>query len=390
MFFEPSFWILIAAAFAALQFLPADAVGARAAVLALLGAVGLALVLKVSVIGASILALSVLFIWLGCRRLTTHDSRDALGIALLAIAPLLVAWLIGKVAIAFSLQRFAPILFVGISFLLVKSWSLLKDIMDGKVRDIHPAEVMAYLLHLPTFVIGPMHYFEEFRASLRRPYVLTMETSIDCLFRFVLGLVKVYALAGLLAPASLIGLAERESNHLTAILAGAFVYSFVLYFDFSGFCDMATAVSRLLGIDVPKNFNWPYLAPSIRDFWRRWHITFTRALMAHVFVPLTRNLQRRWPKSPRFVASTGYAVTFLACGFWHGATANFLIWGLWHACGLIVQDNWQRQRPRKIKPTAAKFSVQTAIATGLTFIFVSIGWIFFVLPLDKLAHVKVW
>jgi alginate O-acetyltransferase complex protein AlgI len=388
MYFDPLFWVLVAVAFAALQFISADAVRTRAAVLLLLGIAGIVVVLKITPLGAGILIASGVSLWLGCRRLVANGARDGIGLALLAIGPLLLAWVLGKLAIALDWPRLAPLLFVGASYLLVKAWSLLKDIMDGKVRDLEPLEVAAYFLHLPTFVLGPMHYFGEFRATLRQPYALTGETLVDILFRFVLGLFKVYALAGLLAPISLVGLAEAETIDLGALLIGAFVYSFVLYLDFSGYCDMAIAVSRLLGIDVPENFNWPYLASSIREFWRRWHITFSRALTAHIFIPLTRKLQRRWPQSPALVSVLGYAGTFLFCGYWHGSTANFLLWGLWHAAGLAAHDAWIRhQRRRGIKPTAQSGAFRNALDTTATFVFVSLGWILFVLPVDRLLRI---
>jgi D-alanyl-lipoteichoic acid acyltransferase DltB (MBOAT superfamily) len=391
MYFDPLFWLLIAIAFMVLQWVPTLAVRIRAAILSLLGIVGIGLILKISLLGAGLLTMSVLFLWLGCRRLAARGASDRTGLALLAIAPLLVTWVLGKVGIALDLPRLAPLLFVGMSYLLVKSWSLLKDIVDGKVRDVDPFEVTAYLLHLPTFLLGPMHYFGEFQDTLRRPYTLTGESFLDILYRFVLGLFKVYGLAGLLAPVSLLGLAQDQNYHLSNLLVGAFAYSLVLYLDFSGYCDMAIAVSRLLGIEVPENFNWPYLASSIRDFWRRWHITFSRALTAHVFVPMTRSLQRRWPKSPGWISTAGYGGTFLFCGFWHGATPNFLLWGLWHAVGFIIQDAWTRYRySRWVKPGRSNGALDRTLDTLLTFAFVSVGWIFFVLPWGKLVQIRVW
>ena len=389
MYFDSLFWVIVVVAFAALQLLPAGATRLRAGVLSLVGIAGLVLVLKLPPTGWAILAISGAALWLGCRRLAARKPGDATGLALLAIAPLLLAWVFGKIGTALDWPR--PLLFVGLAYLVVKAWSLLKDIMDGKVRDIEPFEVAAYFLHLPTFVLGPMHYFGEFRATLRRPYALTGEAVVDIVFRFVLGLIKIYALAGLLAKASLLGVTGTEPLHLAPLIRKAFIYSFVLYFDFSGYCDMAIAVSRLLGVDVPENFNWPLLSTSIRDFWRRWHITFSRALTAHMFIPLTRVLQRRLPHAPNAVAVIGYFGTFLFCGYWHGATVNFLLWGLWHATGLAGQDLWIRYRRGKgFKPPMTKNAFQRTRDTALTFAFVSTGWILFVLPVSQLSRIGGW
>lgn len=172
------------------------------------------------------------------------------------------------------------------------------------------------------------------------------------------------------------------------LIPAAFVYSLVLYFDFSGYCDMAISTSRILGIDVPENFNWPYFASSIRDFWRRWHITFSRVLTAHIFMPLARMLTSRFPKTPAWNASIGYIITFSLCGYWHGATANFILWGLWHAFGLIIHDQYLRNlRARKKLVIGTKPPGRRAFDTALVFSFVSMGWIFFVLPIEDLAKI---
>ena len=391
MFFQLSFWIIIAAGFAALQLFGDASVRTRAAILSLVGISGIVFVLNMPFAGAATLVVSVAAIFVGCRRLLASGPRDGLGLALLSISPLLIAWVLGKLGAALESPHLAAFVFVGMSYLLVKSWTLLKDIVDGKVRDIDPLMVAAYFLHLPTFIIGPMHYFSEFYVALRHPCALSGADLVEILFRFVLGLFKVTIVSSLLAPASLLGVQSLETISVLWLIKAAFIYSLVLYLDFSGYCDMAIATSRLLGVEVPENFNWPFLATSIRDFWRRWHITFSRALTAHIFVPLTRALQVRLPNAPGLIAAYAYFGTFLFCGYWHGATANFLVWGLWHAFGLIVQDAWTRVRRRAgIKPTIKKTWFMTARDTIMTFSFVSVGWIFFVLPISKLQHVKLW
>ena len=388
MFSSAAPWLIIAVGFASLQFASSAAVRLRAAILALVGVAGIIVVLRISLIGSLVLAVGLAATWLGCRLIRAQTLGSGAGLGLLAILPLLLAWLIGKLAVTNDWPRLSPLLFVGSSYVLVKCWSLIKDVRDSKVRDPDPVHVAAYILHFPTFAIGPMHYFSEFQAQLRKPYRIDGEALVDIVFRFVLGLVKINVVAGLLAPWSLIGLADAPAIDPFRLLTGAAVYSLVLYCDFSGFCDMAIAVSRLLGVDVPENFNWPFLATSIRDFWRRWHITFSRALTAHIFVPTTRALHGRLPERPGLVSALGYVSTFLLCGYWHGATANFLLWGLWHAVGLVTQDTWtRRKRRRGVKPVLGKSPLQRGIDTALTFSYVSIGWIFFVLPVENLRRV---
>jgi alginate O-acetyltransferase complex protein AlgI len=389
MYFSPIFYVLVAAVFAAVQFIPRDGVRLRAAVLALAGIIGIGTVLQIPAMSAVVLAVSVAALLVGSRLVAARGTAASTGLLLLAAGPLLIAWIVGKVASSVGWTRLTPLLFVGASYLLVKAWSLLKDIRDGKTVAPDPVEVTAYFLHLPTFLVGPMHYFSEFQAELRKPYRLDGEALVDIAFRLTLGVAKIFGVAGLLAPASLLGLDPSGPVPPLTLLWAAIVYSVVLYCDFSGYCDMAIACSRLMGVGVPENFNWPYAASSIREFWRRWHITFSRALMAHIFVPSVRVLQNRWPESPGLVSVLGYTGTFLLCGYWHGATLNFLLWGLWHALGLAVQDAWMRfQRSRGRRPTPKKGPVQTGLGIAATFLFVSVGWILFVLPVDRL--VTIW
>jgi D-alanyl-lipoteichoic acid acyltransferase DltB (MBOAT superfamily) len=388
MYFNPTFYLLLVAAFAATQLIPRDAVRVRAAVVALTGIVGIGVVLDMPLTSYIVLAVSVIVLVVGCRLVAARSTAARMGLLFLAVGPLLLAWVVGKLASANGWTRLTPLLFVGASYLLVKAWSLLKDIRDGKTRSPDPVEVIAYVLHLPTFLIGPMHYFSEFQAELRKPFRLDGTAVVDIAFRFTLGVVKIFVVAGLLAPASLLGLGPEGPVSPLSLLWSSILYSVVLYCDFSGHCDIAIACSRLMGINVPENFNWPFAASSIRDFWRRWHITFSRALMAHVFLPVTRVLQRRLPDSPGLVSVLGYTGTFLLCGYWHGATLNFLLWGLWHAMGLAVRDAWMRfQRGRGVRPTAKKGIVPLALGIAATFLFVSVGWIFFALPLERLATI---
>ncbi|WP_422002461.1 MBOAT family O-acyltransferase [Reyranella sp.] len=388
MYFLATFYALVAAGFAATHLLPPEAIRGRAGALALIGIAGIVGLLDLPATSLAALAVCVVAVPIGCRIVAARGTTATMGLLFLAAGPLLLSWFVGKLATANGWSRLTPLLFVGASYMLVKTWSLLKDIRDGKTRSPDPVEVLAYLLHLPTFLVGPMHYFSEFQAELRKPYRIDGEAAVDIAFRLTLGIVKIFGISGLLAPASLLALDPAAPVSPLELLWAAIVYGVVLYCDFSGHCDLAIACSRLMGVNVPENFNWPYAAASIREFWRRWHITFSRALTAHVFVPVVRVLQKAWPHSPGTVSVVGYAATFLLCGFWHGATANFLLWGLWHAMGLAAQDAWMRfQRGRGVRPTGRKSRPQQALGIAATFLFVSVGWIFFVLPIDRLATI---
>jgi D-alanyl-lipoteichoic acid acyltransferase DltB (MBOAT superfamily) len=146
-------------------------------------------------------------------------------------------------------------------------------------------------------------------------------------------------------------------------------YAFQLYYDFSGYTDIALGSALLLGIKLPPNFNRPYVAQNIADFWRRWHISFSNWLRDYLYFSLP-GLRSRW----KIFTYANLVITMAIGGLWHGASWTFLIWGVWHGCGLAGQRWWQVFRG------GAKLSGRPAAKFGRglgTFHFVLIGWIFF-------------
>lgn len=390
MFSAWPFWALVILAAAVYRLLPEDAVRARAAVLAGLGLAGVWTVLGLS--SPLFLTLIAATVWmaLGVRYLggASPGKRPVLAAAVV-VAPVFAAWMLGKhpPAAASAAQQF--FFFAGTSYFLVKAWTLAKDRADGRIRNYDPLTAVAYFLHLPTYLSGPMHYYAEFESGLRRPYPLSAVAVVDIVLRLLWGLTKVAVLSPLIQPVSLLALKGVADPSHAQMALGAIAFSAVLYLDFSGYSDMAIAVSRMVGIDAPENFKLPYLARNIREFWQRWHISFTRALTAYVFVPLSRVMQKRWTGSPRLVMITGYMLTFGFAGYWHGPTANFVAWGLYHAVGLIAYDlfrNWRLRRKvgrgAKAETHALLARAQHGAAMAATFLYVSLGWVFFVLPLN--------
>ena len=158
------------------------------------------------------------------------------------------------------------------------------------------------------------------------------------MFRIALGLFKVKILAPLFLPLGLDSFSLAHRPTPKQLVIAAFVYSFILFWNFSGYSDLAIGISRLIGIKTPENFTSPYLAPNIREFWQRWHISFSRVLTSYLFVPLSRALGNKLGERPRAILIIAYLITFTFCGYWHGPTANFLLWGVYHAVGLIIYD----------------------------------------------------
>ena len=298
-------------------------------------------------------------------------------------------WAIGKGAAGVGNQKnpLRWLFFVGVSFLVVKVWSFLKDVRDRRIIDLSFAGFLNYCMYFPCFISGPMHYYGEFSDAFERRLATGIIDVVHHMYRILYGMMKVRVLAVALRPYSLVILQDVSLRDTSApeLLGRAFVYSAVLYLDFSGYCDIAIGASRLLGVSVPENFILPYLATNIRDFWQRWHMTFTRFVTQYVFIPFVRTCQVSLAvKATPILGVIAYLVTFAFVGFWHGAGSNFLVWGIWHGTGMALYDLYRRRFAKDVawweRVSGPWTLARRAVAIGITFSFVSVGWILFVLP----------
>jgi len=335
------------------------------------------------------LYLALAAIYLGARVALAGQRRPA-GALLLFPGAAVALWALGKIGSSLALDGLAMLFFVGASFVLVKIWTFCKDLRDGRIERPELFAFVAYCSFFPCFLSGPMHYYGEFRQTFEGRQPLDGATFVDALFRIFHGLVKVLILAVALRPFSLEVLRAGGFSEVgpLELVARSLVYSLVIYLDFSGYSDVAIAAGSLLGVRVPENFRMPYLARDLREFWQRWHITFTRFLTQYLFIPTARLLTLRARGASQLVTSAiAYLATFLFCGFWHGSTANFLVWGFYHGAGMVIVDQVRRRRlAAGRRPSSAPLhpmAVWAARGVGIaaTFLFVSLGWIFFVLPM---------
>jgi alginate O-acetyltransferase complex protein AlgI len=241
-------------------------------------------------------------------------------------------------------------------------------------RDAKPSE--SYLEYLasasffPTAVAGPITRLSTLWPQWSKREMLSAENGGKALFLIGLGLVKKLLIADFLAESLVNRVFDLPKLYSGAeVLAGAYGYALQLYYDFSGYTDIALGSALLLGITLPPNFNRPYAAQNISDFWRRWHISFSNWLRDYLYFSLP-GLRSRW----KIFAYLNLVITMMIGGLWHGAGWTFLVWGAWHGTGLAAHRWWQTLRGKR-KPSAA---LTARFARGLlTFHFVLIGWIFF-------------
>ncbi len=381
MFETPLFWALLLVTAAAFHITSKGQVRTRALTLAIVSVIALVFVVKLNPLWVLFLVATTLWIVVGLRWTRGLAAQRSYLASFLVFLPVLIPWASGKQAVALGWTPLSILYFVGFSFYLIKAWTLIRDYHDGRIERVDPFVALAYFLFFPAYVAGPMHFYNEFEETVRRPLGLDGEALVDVVFRVLLGFVKIKLIAALFLPVSLEAVRESGVVSVRRFTVGSFAYSVVIWADFSGYSDLAIATSRLAGIHTPENFNYPYAAGNIREFWQRWHITFSRVLMSYVFVPISRNLQAATGRRGRAILIASLLLTFLFCGYWHGPTLNFLLWGLYHGLGIVAYDFYQRRLKRKGEPL---FPYAEPLGRGLsvllTFCFVSLGWIFFALP----------
>ena len=265
-----------------------------------------------------------------------------------------------------GLEWTAVALPIGISFFSFQSMSYTIDVYRKTVRPLDKlSEYLVYILSFPQMIAGPIVRFTDVEKELRSRVVLSSDF-LNGFYRFALGLFKKVLIANTLASIlPLDGLSDlgmegwSSPQAFVAILA----YSFQIYFDFSGYSDMAIGLGGMMGFTFPENFKQPYRATSITDFWRRWHITLSSWMRDYLYIPLGGN---RVSSNARLY--TNLVVVFAISGIWHGASWNFLLWGLYHGAFLILDRLFLRK---------ALDSIPAFCSRIITFSFVVVGWVFF-------------
>lgn len=224
--------------------------------------------------------------------------------------------------------------FIGISFFTFRALSLFIDYRRGVIEQLDFIHYCNYLTFFPTFLSGPLDRYEDFRKEVESNHHPDSVETIDATFRFVSGAFKKVVLADLLHDLSIDSISLESLGHFSGwqILISLYVYTIVLYLDFSGYSDMAIGLSRLLGIKVPENFNKPYLSKNIQDFWNRWHMSFMQWLRDYIYYPFQHFLLKTVKLKSYLLSSImATAVIFFLTGAWHGDKRQYLFYGLYHA-----------------------------------------------------------
>ena len=264
---------------------------------------------------------------------------------------------------------------IGVSYYVFQAISYLADVYLGRSKPEHHLGYLAlYLGFFPKLLQGPLERAHDLLPQLKQPYQFNYENVRSGMVLFMWGLFKKVTIAdrlgGFVDPVFL----NIKDYSGIPVLMTVYLYAFQIYFDFSGYTDMALGVARMFNIHLTPNFNSPYLATSIADFWRRWHISFSRWILDYIFTPL----QMLWRNHGTAGTALALIITFLASGVWHGSQSGFIVWGLLHGLYLAAGTWYRPYKKRLHKATGLTGTRKLAVwQTLVTFNLVCCAWIFF-------------
>ena len=262
-----------------------------------------------------------------------------------------------------NINLFNLLLPLAISFFTFQQIAYLVDSYRQETKEYDFLNYALFVTFFPQLIAGPIVHHSEMMPQFANKWnaVKKYRNIALGLFIFSIGLFKKVVIADTFAVYSSAGFDTATTLNLFEAWATSLSYTFQLYFDFSGYTDMAIGIALLFNIKLPINFNSPYKARNIQDFWRRWHITLSRFLRDYVYIPLGGN------KISSFRTYSNLLATFVIGGLWHGAGWTFVFWGFLHGMALVIHRAWSN----------LGFKMWTWLAWLITFSFVNITWVFF-------------
>jgi alginate O-acetyltransferase complex protein AlgI len=266
---------------------------------------------------------------------------------------------------------------LAISFFTFEYVHYLIEIYRGSFAPAGLRDFGLFIMFFPTLICGPIKRFQQFNPQEYAQRSLDPRNVNSGLQRILFGLAKKTLVADMVAPFCAPVFAHPAAYTWVQLWLALYGYAMQIYFDFSGYSDIAIGSAKLFGYTVQENFNYPYLQPDIARFWRCWHISLTSWITDYLYIPLGGN---------RHGETRAYVNRFLSmtlCGLWHGAAFHFMAWGMYHGIGLNLYRAYQVARARWGWPRTTSPHVALRVLSALvTFHFVCIGWVLFVCDLN--------
>ncbi|WP_297079551.1 D-alanyl-lipoteichoic acid biosynthesis protein DltB [uncultured Enterococcus sp.] len=303
---------------------------------------------------------------------------------LLAILPLAIT----KIVPFFTAGQPSILGFLGISYLTFRSVQMIMETRDGLIKTYSWIDYLRFLLFFPTISSGPIDRYRRFlkdeqEAPQKAQYIELLGKGVrsimlGLLYKFIIG----YYLGTVLLP--IVSQDALISGGLSLSLVGyMYVYSLYLFFDFAGYSLFAVGTSYIMGYNVPINFNKPFLSPNIKEFWNRWHMSLSFWFRDYVYMRLMFTLMKKKVFKSRIVSSNvGYFALFLLMGVWHGLTWYYLLYGVYHAAWICLNDAWIRYKKKHKQLPSNRFTY--AFSVVATFHGVCLSFLIFSGFLDTL------
>lgn len=278
----------------------------------------------------------------------------------------------------FGMQQHIPwvkvLLPIGISFYTFETITYVVDVYRGVHKPLDNVwDYQVYIMLFPKLIAGPIVRFHDIADQIepvRRTELNSVDDKLIGFYRFAIGLAKKVLIANQLGlHADSVMTSDFSLLSTATAWTGILAYTFQIYFDFSGYSDMAIGICRMIGFTIPENFNNPYTATSITDFWRKWHISVSSWMRNYLYIPLGGN--RVASKSRLYF---NLWLVFLISGLWHGAAWSFVFWGAYHGFFLILE---------RVFLLSVYEKIGRMLSTIITFLIVMIGWVFF-----RIEHVE--
>ena len=283
-----------------------------------------------------------------------------------------------RVGFVSTLPLIEIILPIGLSFYILRAISYLSDTYTQKIKaEKSWVDLFLYFAFFPHILAGPISRAKDFLSQLKNGGARDIDVPFQYITLIFLGFFKKVVISSFLTIRLVDNVLAVPENHAAQVVAVAvFCYSLVIYSDFSGYSDMAIGFAGLMGFKPVANFNFPYLASSLRDFWRRWHISLSFWIRDYIYIPLGGNRKGKIREHFNLIFS------MIVAGLWHGAALNFIIWGGIHGVGISLTHFLQGkneardgQKTNNIKKCVTK--LRSFIGWLATFVFMTFAWIFF-------------
>lgn len=306
------------------------------------------------------------------------NKKDKFALVIGVVFPLIILgffkyfnFFLGSFSELFGIENLGTlniILPIGISFYTFHALSYILDVHRGKAKATDKfMDLALYIAFFPQLVAGPIIKANDFMPQLDEGKNISTKSFLEGMQIFVFGLAKKVVIADHLSLFVDDVFKNPNAYHSFTIILAVVAYSIQIYFDFSGYSDMAVGCAKCLGYRIPRNFNVPYISKNLTEFWKRWHISLSTWLQEYLYISLGGN------RKGEIRTYINLLVTMLLGGLWHGARWNFVIWGFLHGIALCVHKLYLRIR----KPSAGENAIVPIISVAATYGYVCICWVFF-------------